>query len=310
MDLKKKKKTKPRAIWDTEEPNDDLVEQEANDYKAKYRLPFPAIIHQTWKTNRIPFDWKPSQDAWRKLFPTLKYRLWTDVENRKFMRKHYPEYLSLYDNWEYAIQRADMIRYFLLDYYGGGYCDLDNMPLKNFLSFFRNTNCEAYFVCQHMTGVTNALMFSKPGAGIWKCVFDEMMRSAEDPYYKMLPKHYYVMNTTGPMMLSRVVKGYQEQPIGILPVNFNPHPKDEGDEDEPDEQAPSQQLFMGKLRSGSWHSWDSKFVEHIRKNTKVYILLAIICIVIGLIVILKVLVKSLFHFAKTFFVNTKQNIIG
>src|SRR5438105_3552372 len=151
-------KKQSKVLWNENESNPDQIEQEVEDFKSKYRLPFPAIIHQTWKTNRIPYDWKPSQDAWKRLFPTFKYRLWTDDDYRKFMRRHYPEYLTLYDNWEYPIQRADMIRYFLLDYYGGAYCDLDNMPLKNFLKFFRNSNCEAYFVCQHMAGVTNALM--------------------------------------------------------------------------------------------------------------------------------------------------------
>jgi mannosyltransferase OCH1-like enzyme len=156
------------------------------------KLPFPKIIHQTWKTDRVPSDWLPSQNSWKQLFPDWDYRLWTDKQNRQFIKTYYTKYLNLYDKWEYNIQRADMIRYFLLHRYGGAYCDLDNKPKINFEYYFCETNCDAYFVAQHISGVTNALMFSKPGADIWLEVFDEMVEASENEYYAMMPKHFHV----------------------------------------------------------------------------------------------------------------------
>lgn len=272
-------------------------------------FPFPKRIFQTWKTKRVPYDWQASQNAWKKLFPTWKYTLYDDNENREFIKKYFPSDLQMYDNWPDPISRADAVRYYRLFHSGGCYCDLDNKPLKNFESFFYETNCEAYFVAQHMHGVTNALMFSKKGAKIWLEVFAEMRRSAQNEVYKMLPKHWRVMNTTGPMMLSRAVANYQNNPIGMLPVNFNPEPLDE-DSNEEDEEInlyPSRERFMEKLRSGSWHSWDSRVVEHVRKNSKFYIILLIVCFLIGLFMLLKWIFKLVFRASKSIVYAFKSN---
>jgi inositol phosphorylceramide mannosyltransferase catalytic subunit len=266
-------------------PNDSIRYNNHNDNNNQMDidLPFPRIIHQTWKTNIVPEDWQPSQDAWQVLFPTWKYRLWTDKENREFMKTYYPKHLDIYDSWKYPIQRADMIRYYRLHFQGGGYCDLDNQPRINFEHLFYHTNNEAYFVPGYDYGFTNAIMFSKPRAKIWEDVFQEMRDAAENPYYQMMPKHFHVMNTTGPWMLTRVLVRQQHSAIGILPANLNPFPENEGHPTN----IPNARKFMIKLRSGSWHGWDTKFMMHFATRRKFYIVLGIICILIGLFVLLR-----------------------
>jgi mannosyltransferase OCH1-like enzyme len=54
-----------------------------------------------------------------------EYMLWTDESAHAFMEEHYPSFLQMYDSYRYNIQRADSIRYFLLDHFGGIYMDLD-----------------------------------------------------------------------------------------------------------------------------------------------------------------------------------------
>lgn len=54
-----------------------------------------------------------------------EYMLWTDESAHDFMEQHYPSFLQMYDSYKYNIQRADSIRYFLLDHFGGIYMDLD-----------------------------------------------------------------------------------------------------------------------------------------------------------------------------------------
>lgn len=51
--------------------------------------------------------------------------LWTDESAHRFMEINYPSFLQMYDSYKYNIQRADSIRYFLLDHFGGIYMDLD-----------------------------------------------------------------------------------------------------------------------------------------------------------------------------------------
>jgi mannosyltransferase OCH1-like enzyme len=61
---------------------------------------------------------------WRKL---ICFKLWTDESAREFIAKEYPWFIETYDNYPFAIQRADTIRYFVLAYYGGTYLDLDDV---------------------------------------------------------------------------------------------------------------------------------------------------------------------------------------
>jgi mannosyltransferase OCH1-like enzyme len=42
-----------------------------------------------------------------------------------FIKERYPWFLPIFDSYPYNIQRADVIRYFALAYYGGTYLDLD-----------------------------------------------------------------------------------------------------------------------------------------------------------------------------------------
>jgi mannosyltransferase OCH1-like enzyme len=42
-----------------------------------------------------------------------------------FIKEKYPWFLPVFDAYPYNIQRADVIRYFALAYYGGTYLDLD-----------------------------------------------------------------------------------------------------------------------------------------------------------------------------------------
>ena len=42
----------------------------------------------------------------------------------------YPWFLETFDNYQFPIQRADAIRYFVLAHYGGIYIDLDDVGVN------------------------------------------------------------------------------------------------------------------------------------------------------------------------------------
>jgi len=54
------------------------------------------------------------------------------MEKISYLNSYHPEIVHHYKKYEYLIQRADMIRYFILYDYGGIYCDLDMYPLKKY----------------------------------------------------------------------------------------------------------------------------------------------------------------------------------
>lgn len=57
--------------------------------------------------------------------PDFTYKLWTDELALDFIKTHYPWFLPTYLGYKFDIQRADVIRYFVLHKYGGIYMDLD-----------------------------------------------------------------------------------------------------------------------------------------------------------------------------------------
>ena len=94
--------------------------------------PVPAIMHQSWSSCELPDD----HDRWRRrcsfVQPGWSLRLYTDSANRELIEKHFPSFLSLYDNYDLHIKRVDAARLFYLYLYGGIYIDLDMICLRPF----------------------------------------------------------------------------------------------------------------------------------------------------------------------------------
>jgi hypothetical protein len=82
----------------------------------------PKIVHQQWKTPDIPVG---PYTLWHNKFleqypsPEWTHMIWTDSNARTLIAKDYPFFLPTYDSYEWGIQRADAVRYFVLHKYGG-----------------------------------------------------------------------------------------------------------------------------------------------------------------------------------------------
>ncbi|MGA2028049.1 MAG: glycosyltransferase [Syntrophobacteraceae bacterium] len=87
--------------------------------------PIPRIIHQLWKTSKIPYRWRDCTESWKAHHPNWEHRLWTDEDAEHFVKVHYPGLRGVLDSFPYAIQRVDIMRYLILSVHGGVYVDLD-----------------------------------------------------------------------------------------------------------------------------------------------------------------------------------------
>ncbi|KAJ3855282.1 hypothetical protein EV368DRAFT_79763 [Lentinula lateritia] len=124
-----------------------------------------------------------------------EYLLWTDDSSREFIAEHYPRFLDTFNDYKYAIQRADAIRSFVPHHYGGVYLDLDVgclCPLDSLL---------VYPVILPKTipvGVSNDLMFAEKGHPFL----------AQTIHNLVAFDHNWILNyptvtfSTGPMFLS------------------------------------------------------------------------------------------------------------
>ncbi|KAK9893600.1 glycosyltransferase family 32 protein [Cystobasidium minutum MCA 4210] len=141
----------------------------------------PRIIHQTWKSSSLPSKWNTLSKTCQSMHKDFEYKLWTDESSLAFIKEHYPWFLPTYLGYQFNIQRADAIRYFVLHKYGGVYLDLD--------------------VATKPIGVSNDVMFSEPNSKFMDSVIHNLL--AFDHY--VISDYPTVMFSTGPMFLSAVL---------------------------------------------------------------------------------------------------------
>ncbi|KAJ7904635.1 glycosyltransferase family 32 protein [Mycena olivaceomarginata] len=227
--------------------NDPSTRWNASEHGQVERI--PRILHQTWKTGTLPEKWKSISQECRDMMPDYEYMLWTDESSREFIARHYPWFLNTFDDYSYAILRADAIRYFVLYHYGGIYLDLDIgclRPLDPLL---------VYPVILPKTipvGVSNDLMFAEKHHPF----LAQTIHNLATFDHSWILNYPTVMFSTGPMFLSiqHGIYSSQRAPGGnirILPKSLY------GKNAKPAEAPHS---FFTHHYGSSWHSDDAAFI--------------------------------------------------
>ena len=203
------------------------------DNSNKNQLVIPRIIHQTWKTAEIPEIYKDFQQSWLRNMPDWEYRLWTDDDNRAFLKRHYEWFLPIYDAYPQTIMKVDAVRYFWMFHYGGLYVDLDFEALKSVEPLLKNQKIVLGLEPrEHMDNpkiqqhgypqlLCNAFMASVPKASFWESVFRQMVKSKneKDP-----------LVATGPVCLTAAYEKFaNQQDIQLInPELLYPITQDDG----------------------------------------------------------------------------------
>lgn len=173
----------------------------------------PRILHQTWKTERVPEAWRPLQRGWRERHPGWEYHLWTDADLRRLVERHYAWLLPVFDGYAHAISRVDAARYLLLHRFGGVYVDLDFECLRPVdallegrelvLGLEPQAHAALPVVREHGLRriVCNAFMASRPGHDFWEHVLRRLVahRHERDP-----------IRAAGPCFLTHALDAYPE----------------------------------------------------------------------------------------------------
>ena len=168
----------------------------------------PKIIHQIFFQGEAaaPKKYRRYHQTVLKNHPNWKHYFWDEEKSRNFLKEKYPWFLETYDSYPYMIQRCDAIRYFILDYYGGFYIDMDVECLKPLDSLLE----EFELILSKLIDFNNAIIGSIPNHPLWLQVFDELQRRKDNQpvsnnkkQQKSMP--YYVCYSTGPMLLNDCV---------------------------------------------------------------------------------------------------------
>lgn len=188
----------------------------------------PKIIHQIYwdfsnNNKPIPEKWKEMSNILQKNHIDFEYKLWNDKTCFELLQNHYSWFLDVYNSYKDPIQKCDSIRPFILYHYGGIYLDMDVSCVKNIYEYIKNPG--VYILQSSHHGLTNSLMGSTKNHAFWHIVMLELVKNEEKKWYHhiSISNHWYIMQSTGPHLITRCSKKYKENDIYILPKNiFNP----------------------------------------------------------------------------------------
>jgi mannosyltransferase OCH1-like enzyme len=132
--------------------NDKIENQEEHkqtkvETLSAIKIPFPKIIHQTWKQKDLPKKFQEAVETWKKKNPDFAYRFYDDADCRNFISQKFPQFIETYDNLEKPVEKADMFRYLIIYEEGGVYADIDtycHSPLSLFFDSSKMKDAELF----------------------------------------------------------------------------------------------------------------------------------------------------------------------
>lgn len=199
------------------------------------------------------------------LHPNWTYTLWTDESTTEFMRNLYPDLQTRYEGYRRSMEYANVLKYALLDHYGGVYLNLDIACIQPFdeLRGLPFLTPGAYPV-----GVSKAFILSRPHHPFLRLLLEGVERRS---LRRRLPGIDNILNT-GSMFFSNSWMSYvrslarrgiedtlEEKRVYVLADergNLDPHVLGTG---------ALSPLFSRKGAS-SWRDFDNSVLVIISKN--------------------------------------------
>jgi hypothetical protein len=158
------------------------------------------------------------------LHPDFEHRFYDDAMIETFLAVYFPEYRAEYRSFAFRIQRYDFFRYLAIYQFGGFYLDTD-MFLVRSLTPLLASQCvvpfeelaERRYFWKHFQmdwQIGNYAFGAEPGHPFLAAVIENCLRAKRMPSWvrpmmegvpRILRDDAYVLNTTGPGMLSRTL---------------------------------------------------------------------------------------------------------
>ena len=184
----------------------------------------PKRIIQTGKHLDQPLRNRALISNLRRLHPDYEYWFFDDRQVQDFIQQEYPQYRTVFDSFQWPIQRYDFFRYLAVYRYGGFYFDLDVL-LASGISGLLESDCVFPF-----EGLTLSLFLRNHHKMDWEIgnyafgaaqghpflarIIQNCVRAQTDPSWVkpmmrgfplLLRAEFLVLNTTGPGLISRTL---------------------------------------------------------------------------------------------------------
>ena len=164
----------------------------------------PRILHQSWKSKKLPWRWKHTIAAVKRWHPEWEYRLWDDEMINVYVQEHYPDFYPIFSGFSRNIMRADVMRYILMHDFGGMYCDLDYEFIRPYA--YSDSELVLGYEFDRSCGdpvdqIANFVFASVPGHAFWKDVLNDLQRNPPQA-----SSYLDICEATGPGLLSRIYR--------------------------------------------------------------------------------------------------------
>jgi inositol phosphorylceramide mannosyltransferase catalytic subunit len=184
----------------------------------------PARIIQTGRSRDLTILAKAAAANLKALNPGFEYCFFDDQDVRNFIRDEFPDYCSIFEAFPFRIQKYDFFRYLAVFRLGGFYFDLDVFLAKGLETLldsacvfpFEELTLSRYLrrECGMDWEIGNYAFGATAGHPFLKAVIENCIRARKDPNWVrpmlkgipwLLRSDFYVLNTTGPGLLSRTL---------------------------------------------------------------------------------------------------------
>lgn len=173
----------------------------------------PKIIHQTWRSDKLPSIFQKIYDRNKELNPGFEFKLWShspgppDIDN--FLEKEYPDLYDIYKKTKYGVQKADIARLAILYHYGGVYFDLDMLCIKQIAELI-DMDTDIGFLSMEPTEQTmtvfnkeNILCNAFMAFPAKHCIMDAALKEVKSAYEKNGDTIFNVFNCFGADIVTR-----------------------------------------------------------------------------------------------------------
>ena len=181
----------------------------------------PKIIHQIWLGGEIPKNVLSLAEKIKDLNSDWEFKFWTD-HNLVFIENEY--FLKIKSIKNFGVQ-SDIIRYLILDKFGGIYLDCDFLPIKKFQDLLSDT-CFLAGICNpdenNKPVIANGLIGSIPNHPLLQSINFKIKNKINK--LLDLENQTDIFLNTGPTFFTNeileFIKGNSKEKIVIFPSSY------------------------------------------------------------------------------------------
>jgi inositol phosphorylceramide mannosyltransferase catalytic subunit len=188
-------------------------------------MAIPKIIHQTFKTSKLPLLTRWHIARFRKKNPGYAYEFYDDERIEEFLQLEFgSDMFDLYKKLNIGAAKADFFRYAVLYKKGGVYVDIDSGINGRMDEFIRKEDSAIITKERNPALFVQWALIYSPGHPFLKRTMEMVMENIEQNKFP-----HDVHNMTGPSVYTRAIieslKINPEIPHRILGTDYNGHLK-------------------------------------------------------------------------------------